>query len=190
MSPELLNSIEKPEGVARKTNREIVVQNRFGQAILNQTEIYTGTGYESVQWVVQEYNEETDPIHTYYSDGTQTDTTWDCCGKDDETDRRGIVTDYQYNDLKQLEYTIKSGVTTSYTYDAAGRRKSTTMTGGSLTLASSTLYDTAGRTDLVTDEKGLEGERGRKGSSRLLSKGVKSAPVSKGVKSAPDSFRI
>ncbi|MEM7392215.1 MAG: hypothetical protein AAF492_07685, partial [Verrucomicrobiota bacterium] len=82
------------------------------------------------------------------------------------TDANGMRTEYVLDALKRNSSQIKIGVeadaypaqsnlTTTTTYDAAGRILTRSVTGGSLTMVSSNSYDGAGRLLSATDPSGL-----------------------------------
>ncbi|MBM4309920.1 MAG: hypothetical protein FJ119_03090, partial [Deltaproteobacteria bacterium] len=142
-------TVTHPEGIPNKTTREITTESWFGRTMKQETFVYTGSGYDSVNWSVNTYDNEGHIIQVVNSDGTMTTANWDCCGKTDETDARGIVTNYEYDFMKRVTHMTRTGahgpVTTSYTYDGSGRRLTTTVSAGELSQSSSSEYDGAGR---------------------------------------------
>ena len=148
-------------GIPHKTTREISIKDRTGNSVRHETHVYTGSGYELIQWEDLSYDSQGHLIATLRSDGTQTSSTWSCCGKESDTDARGITRFYTYDDLKRVETATKEGIgtqsdiTTSYTYDAAGRQLTETVSAGDLTLTGSSQYDGAGRMAIATDAAGL-----------------------------------
>lgn len=83
----------------------------------------------------------------------------------DETDLSGAKVEYTREDFDQLvsskklgvnnAYSVQGDLTTSYTYDAAGRTLTTTVSGGGTEqLTSTTAYDLAGEVTQSTDANG------------------------------------
>ena len=152
-------TVDYPDGLTNRTTREIHVYDDIGNLLQSETWIYTGSGYETIEWEVRTYDDLGRLKHVYKSTGTQEDTTWDCCGKDSETDAQGIVRYFGYDDLNRLTSETKqdtvADVVTEYTYDAAGRQLSRTVTAGGLSQSNTTAYDLTGRVLTQTDPAGL-----------------------------------
>ncbi len=97
------------------------------------------------------------PTRIDYLDGTFTKTVYGCCGVERQTDREGIVTEYEYDDLKRVTLTRRAGITTRNVYDAEGRLLDTYRKGikdGNETPEIHTnhsSYDLAGRLTASTD---------------------------------------
>ncbi|MFH2064493.1 MAG: hypothetical protein ABIK15_04775, partial [Pseudomonadota bacterium] len=151
-----------PAGIADKTTREITVQNETGYTVLEQVAVYNGGGYSPVKWTVQRYDGSNHLTDMYNSDGTHTESTWGCCNKQTEVDALGITTTYpEYDDLGRLitrtqeSTSVTPEKTTTYTYDAAGRKLAETVSAGGLSLGVENVYDPAGRLDYSVDESGL-----------------------------------
>ncbi|RJP83449.1 MAG: hypothetical protein C4522_00815, partial [Desulfobacteraceae bacterium] len=151
-----------PAGIADKTTREITVQNETGYTVLEQVAVYNGGGYSPVKWTVQRYDANNHLTDIHHSDGTHTESTWGCCNKQTEVDALGITTTYpEYDDLGRLitrtqeSTSVTPEKTTTYTYDAAGRRLTETISAGGLSLDVENVYDLAGRLDYSIDESGL-----------------------------------
>ncbi|NNG00201.1 MAG: RHS repeat protein [Desulfobacteraceae bacterium] len=152
-------TIISPEGTANKTTREINIYDHVGNLMQSETQVYTGTLYETIEWETRTYDDLGRLKKTRRSNGTETDTTWSCCGKESETDVQGITRSFGYDDMKRLDTEIKldpaGDLITQYTYDAAGRRLSQTISGGSLSLSTESTYDLAGRIKTHMDQAGL-----------------------------------
>lgn len=72
-----------------------------------------------------------------------------------ESDETGITTTYNlYDAYGRVKQQTRNGVVTNFSYDAAGRLLSTSRTAGGLTLTSSHTYDSAGRVKTETSEGG------------------------------------
>ena len=150
-----------PAGVAAKTTRSITISNRYKQTLFNETQVYTGSGYERLNWSANTLDDLGRIAKVERSDGTYTETAWGCCNKDSETDSQGNTTTYQYDNLRRLVSQERQGpnlsaITTDYVYDAAGRRTKQTVTAGALSQTSSSSYDNAGRLQDSIDATGLE----------------------------------
>jgi hypothetical protein len=147
-----------PAGIANRTTREVFTDDTLGRRLSAQTEVYTGSAYEAVDWTRWYRDELGRATNVAQANGTYTQTGWACCGKEYEVDASGIRTDYLYDDLKRVETAIKEAspnVTTYYTHDASGRQLSVQRFSGGLSLVSSNRYDLAGRLTNTVDEAGL-----------------------------------
>ena len=153
-------------GVAGKTTKEIKVLDEYSQGVLTETYVFTGgTNYERIAWTVSAFDDFYHPIHVYRSDGTQEDGSWgsNCCGKESEKDATGIEKTHGYDLLNRLISTTKKGANsptddfkTEYTLDAADRRLTGKISGGSLALmTASNTYDLASRLTASVDSLGL-----------------------------------
>jgi len=143
-----------PAGIAGKTVKDVPIKDEYNNVVLQQTYIYTGSGYERIQWEVSQFDVYGHALNTWYSDGTQESGYWGtgCCGKDNGTDQQGIKTAYTYDLNKRMMSAAKlttndtAGVTKDYTYDASGRRLSTVLSAtGIVPLTNSVSYDMLGR---------------------------------------------
>ena len=87
------------------------------------------------------------PTLIQYLDGSTESTTFGCCGIDSQTDRNGVTTSFNYDDLKRVSSMTRLGITEIYTYDAAGRILTTSREGtdASIILQNTSVYDEAGR---------------------------------------------
>jgi len=128
---------------------------------MRETHVYDGNTYHKIEWAVNYLNQYGDVVRTYNSDGTITESSWGCCGKDSETDRLGIETSYEYDDLHRVLTATKDGggtgddVVMTYTYDGYGRQLTQTTSAGGLSLSESNTYDLVGRVRSSTDSAGL-----------------------------------
>jgi RHS repeat-associated protein len=87
------------------------------------------------------------PLTWSYLDGSTSSTSYGCCGVESETDRSGLTTSYEYDAFKRVSMMHRQGVSTRYEYDAAGRLLKTSRRGsdGSIILTERTDYlDIAG----------------------------------------------
>lgn len=150
-------TVSSPWGIPYKTTREISIWDEFGNERMQETHVYTDTGYyDRITWTFYELNDFGYIEKTIHSNNTQTSAIWDCCGLSSETNEEGITTSYTYDNLHRLETEEKEGIsagdwpeqpaiTTTYTYDAEGRRLSETLQAGDLKQISRYKYDLAGR---------------------------------------------
>ena len=99
------------------------------------------------------YDQFNRPRRVTFLDGTYVTTQFACCGIESMTDRDGVTTTYQYDDLKRVTGLTRLGITTSVVLDAAGRVLQTRRTGtdASVILQQQALYDTAGRMSRSTN---------------------------------------
>ena len=152
-------TITQPSGIPYKTTGERNVTNDLGDLVLQETYVYEGGGsYRRVQWTVQIHDDVGHVTAVSRSDGTLSESTWDCCGKDSDIDTQGIRKFYDHDSLGRLNTETKDAghdITTTYTYDAAGRRLTQTTSAGGLSQSSSADYDTAGRLKEQIDTAGL-----------------------------------
>lgn len=158
---------DQPDGIANKTTREISVSNDLGRTLMQSVEVFTGSGYEQIQWQTQRYDTDGRLTDTFSSGNTHTHSDWNCCGKESETDAAGGTTFYTYDDLNRVLTTVQQGmdagtyeaqkdIKTVYTYDAVGRVIQTTVLSGNLRQTTSSSYDGAGRLYTSTDTTGLQ----------------------------------
>lgn len=160
-------TVASPEGVAFKTIRETVVRDQNGREVLTETYVYTGTGYERAGWTASLYNDRAQLIQTINHNGETSTATWVADKKLSETDPLGVETVFTYDELGRVKTSTKKGiaagggfpsqsdVVTTFAYDAMGRETSKTVTGGSLTLTTSRVFDRVGRVVSETDERSL-----------------------------------
>jgi hypothetical protein len=79
----------RPDGIANRTTREILVQDEVGNAVRRETRVYTGSGYETLSWTLSTFDHQGHLTGTSSSDGTTTTSAWSCCGKESETGHPG-----------------------------------------------------------------------------------------------------
>ena len=148
-------------GVALRTTRDVLIYNALGKLVRQEKYVWTGSSYSFLKSTTNYYDNENHLIRTEYSDGTQIENFWGCCGQTSTTDRLGVQTEYVYDDLKRVEKSTQFGVggqddvVTEYTYDAAGRTLSTKVSAGMLSEIASSTYDHFGRVLTSKDEAGL-----------------------------------
>lgn len=154
------------DGVAYKTTKETRVENNLGQAVLEETYVYTGSAYDRTKWAVRSLDANGNPTHVYNSNGTESQATWGCCGKEYEKDENGVEYYYTYDALKRVTQKLKKGISagtypaqadqyTTYTYDAEGRKLTEVVSASGLSQGRTNQYDLAGRLTNSSDFTGL-----------------------------------
>ena len=118
-------------------------------------EAYVSGSWRELGWESRTYNHAHKHIGSTYSDGRTRDSRWNCTGPLWERDESGVATTNVYDSLKRLvsstRYSPLGTLTTTYTYDAAGRVVATNRGG----LVSTRTYDDSGRTIEECDESGI-----------------------------------
>ncbi|MEG2075905.1 MAG: hypothetical protein RRY34_05310, partial [Victivallaceae bacterium] len=153
-------TVNNPDGVANHTTRSVTISNAVGDAVVNEEYIYTGSGYEKINWTERRFNNEHKELASCDSLGRLRETTWNCCNRTSFKDWDGTEYTYEYDNAKRLtaenKLDLSGNVTlrTEYTYDAMGRKLSTKVKSGTLSLTSSQSYDLASRIVSRTNEKG------------------------------------
>ncbi len=156
-----------PAGIACRTTKQVLVEDKFGNKVLEETLVYTGgTNYEHIAWSAREFDIQGNALETYWSDGRNESAQWDssCCGKTSETDAWGVEKAFTYDLLQRVESIVQLDVDGStpdvianFEYDAVGRLLSSTLSDSTLTnsLSVSNQYDLAGRKISSVDPAGL-----------------------------------
>jgi len=160
-------TVVSPLGIAFKTTKETSIHNQYGNQVLRETYVYTGTDYERVAWTSTDYDDRGHEIMTRNNKGEVTTSVWIGDQKTSEIEPSGIETIYTYDSLNRIQTQTKKGIAagggfpaqndivTTFSYDAEGRRTGEVMSGGGLNLSSSRVYDKAGRIIRETNQAGL-----------------------------------
>ena len=154
-------TLDHPAGIAYKTTKDVRIENRLGQTVFEQTFVYTGSGHELIAWTAHEYDRDGHPVKTRSSDGTMSESVWGCCGRESDTDSRGIQRTFAYDALRRVTTEIHHGasgqddIVNSYSYDAVGRRLESTVSAGDLSQSTVSDYDMSGRIFRTTGPDGL-----------------------------------
>ena len=149
-------TLENPAGIAGKTIRNTFVYGPRGNLDLEENYVYTGETYQRFSWMAYLYDEQNRQIEEFASNGTRASYTWNCCAKESETLADGTQYTYVYDATRRLVSKTKvGGPTETYEYDAAGHRVKTIITGGELSMESTTEYNLAGQVIKQTDFQGL-----------------------------------
>jgi len=153
-----------PDGIPGKTTRQSRILDAYARDILNETHVKTATGFDRIAWTLNEYNDFTRLTATTKSDGTRETQTWgqNCCGAESRKTADGIETVFAYDPAgrriseTRLGYNGSPSLTQEYALDATGRRLTTTLKGGDLTLVTaSNTYSNAGHLLTSTDAQGI-----------------------------------
>ncbi|MFH1154850.1 MAG: hypothetical protein V1793_13635, partial [Pseudomonadota bacterium] len=148
-----------PGGLAFNSTRTRTVTDPFGRTVLEETLVCTGSDYERISWTVYLLDDQGRVTDRYASDGTHAETVWNCCGKESETDKVGILTAYTNDPLQRVVTETREagsgGISIVYTYDASGRVLAEAESASGLSRSKNRSYDLAGRPTLISDETGL-----------------------------------
>ncbi len=154
-----------PSGIAQKTTREVSVWDEYGRAVMTEAYVYNGSGYDRVGWTVNTVDNLNHLTKTEKSDGTIFSQSWgsNCCGVESKKDASGIEQVFAYDLLNQRISETKKGtnspnddITQSYVLDALGRKLLSTVSGGGISLVtSSNAYNTAGHLVQSVDAQGI-----------------------------------
>lgn len=154
-------TVSSPAGIAFKSTREEQLYDARGNQVYIGTQIYTGSGYETANWIRRGYDEQHRVLSELKSNGELTETTWNCCQKASETLPDGTRYLYAYDAMLRLISKTKVGIgelpdlVTTYQYNAASRIISETVTGGELSETHSKEYNYADLLIKQTDKTGL-----------------------------------
>ena len=160
-------TVSSPAGVAFKSTQDVLVRDQFGHTVLQETYVYTGSGYARTTWSVMDYDNRGHLTQKRNSNGTVTSAVWNGDLKLSEIDENGIETTYTYDALNHVATRTKKGVAatasfpaqadivTTYITDTEGRTTQETIAAGGLSLTRTTSFDIAGRVKIETNVDGL-----------------------------------
>ncbi len=143
-----------PAGIAGETVKQVTVTDRYSNDALTETHVYTGSGYERINWTAKQFDVYGHAVETWYADGTQDSGVWGsgCCGQDSGTERDGTEFAYTYDlntrliSATRLTTNGTSGFTIETSYDAADRKTGTSKYAPGITpLTTQTDFDMIGR---------------------------------------------
>jgi RHS repeat-associated protein len=105
------------------------------------------SGLTISSWAATQFDSLNRPTRLDYTDGTFVTRDYACCGLAAERDRTGVVTTYGYDALGRQTAVTRAGITTRTAFDAAGRVTANTRVGSDNTekVQSTNTYDLAGR---------------------------------------------
>lgn len=132
--------------------RTVTIKGSVGQMISRTVwDIATGITLESETY--SDYDEFNRPQKVTYLDGTESDTTYGCCGVDTTTDKDGVMTEYLYDSLNRQYGYVRNGIMTENIMDPAGNvvMERRTGTDSSQIVMHTAVYDHAGRTSSETN---------------------------------------
>jgi RHS repeat-associated protein len=165
-----IRSVENPDGTMslyEYSSTQTIVKT--GKPNSGKTDIEDGTRKETTldvygtptsvkiydvvsnQLIASEMHSNPDELNRYqwvdYLNGTSTQTQYDCCGIESQTDQGGATTSYEYDEFHRVKQLTRAGVTTLYDYDAMGRvLKEWRKVGTAVAVkVREDAYDTAGR---------------------------------------------
>ena len=150
-----------PAGIAYKTTREERFYNVRGDMVYKGMQIYTGSSYETAEWVRNTYDEQHRIVAELKSNGELTETSWNCCNKASETLPDGTRYLYAYDEMSRLVSKTKVGIgnqpdlVTTYVYNADGKVVSETVSGGALSESETREFNLAGLLTRKVDKQGL-----------------------------------
>lgn len=145
-----------PNGIAYQTLQEIRIYDVWGRIVCEEHRVFDGDEYLSMDWKMYAYDALGHHSATYLSDGTYEDSQWSlCCGKEWERDRKGIRTDYVYDELKRPISEMRNGITKSSAYDAAGHILHEVVSAGTFSMTNRSAYNLAGQLTNQIDQSGL-----------------------------------
>jgi RHS repeat-associated protein len=157
-----------PNGITNKTTKETNISSQSGRNLLSEMYVYNGASYERIAWRASVYNDRGQETQTTKHNGEIVSKTWDGNRLLSVINESGIETVYSnFDDLSRSRtvtlkgisagngYPAQNDVVTTYVFDPEGRETSQTVTGGSLSLTKSAVYDVAGRVQSETDTAGI-----------------------------------
>jgi len=148
-----------PDGIVGKTTREVTIEDHLGRTLRTETHLRTTGGYQLLSWTENELDDDGHVVSAVTSGGSKSEADWGCCNRESFTDATGTTTFYGYDNLGRVisasREGLKGDITTTYTYDAKGRRLTETVTAGGLSRKTENHYDSAGRLDYTIGPDGL-----------------------------------
>ena len=158
----LRTTVQTSPLIACKSTRLVMVVGMGGRTIHEETQVLaTPDNWERIAWTGYQFNLRGQVTRTVSSDGSHSEATWGCCNKESEVLDDGTEMFYDYDALKRLTQTIKKGTADKpdlaviNEYDAAGNVTKTIISGGGISLQSTTEYDILGRVTNNVDATGL-----------------------------------
>jgi RHS repeat-associated protein len=167
VTTETRGTISSPAGVANKTLRRITTQNAAGRILQEETQVYTGSVYASLNIVQRTYSEDGFLTQTTKDGRTIYNATYSGGLRTSETNETGIVKNYTYDALDRIATETKVGtgtqpdITTTYNRTLGGldcgcdANLQVTVSAGELSLVSSIQKNQIGQITQQTDTTGL-----------------------------------
>jgi len=151
----------QPSGIAGKTTKKITIKDEYGNKVLEEVYSLLNSGYERISYTVYTYDVMHKLLRSYSSNKLERTQNWYGTQLVDSTAQNGTELLYSYDSADRLKSVTKKGtgnsvdVVTSYTYDAADRKLSETISSNGLILTKRWTYDALGRVSSFTDADGL-----------------------------------
>ncbi|MDZ4200503.1 MAG: RHS repeat domain-containing protein, partial [Kiritimatiellia bacterium] len=158
--------VSAEEGLPGRTLQSVRILRRVDETVaLQETRVYTGSGYALVGWTAYEYDDVGRLTRTERSNGELQEIIVGCCGPNSTIGATGQIEDYSYDVLRRRVLTTREGAPTgsgapenpvyiSTFYDAADRVTQRVTQASGLSLTNRTVYDSAGRVSQTVDEQG------------------------------------
>ena len=170
-------TVAQPTGIANQTTKRTTILDEQGRQVLTETAVYTGSGYERIDWNVSIYDSVSRLLWENSLKGIRQTNVWgSCCGKERSTDASGIETLYAYDSLGRVQSQTQVGaggrpdIVTTFTYDADGRMLKQVTAAGSLLITNSVnVYNTGGDLVQSVDQAGLLTEYEESADGRIRS---------------------
>lgn len=136
-----------------KSTREVTIRDKYADVVRTESHVWSGGVWNLVSYVDYTYTLAHQLASRVASNGGQYTATYTGDVKQSETDESGLTISYTWDAAGRLWTVSKptianTSVTTTYGYDAAGRvvsESTNSSAGGSTALVSSRTYDDAGR---------------------------------------------
>jgi RHS repeat-associated protein len=157
-----------PAGIANKTLRKVRKQNAAGNVVQEQTQIFTGSDYATINTTQHAYTADGFLSQTTRDGRVVFNATYNGGLKTSETDETGMVKNYEYDVLDRVETETRvaaggggTDIVTTYNRTLGGldcgcdANLEITITGGNLSLTSTIQKDQVGRITNQTDTTGL-----------------------------------
>jgi RHS repeat-associated protein len=161
-------TISSQGGIANRTLKETVVHDGNGNKVLEERHVFTGSAFERIEWTVSSYDDQSRLTRVDRSNGQYSTFTWDNDRKISQIDEYGTETTFSnFDGFARPRTVTKKGVAASggypaqvdivstFTFDPDGRLLTETVTGSTLSLSKSKVYDLAGRVSSETDNANL-----------------------------------
>ena len=144
--------------VTGESTRDVVIRDANAHVVYSGTDVYTSSGWQTVQSVVSVYNSANQVTSRTALNGDAVNYTYSGEQLATQKDAAGIVTTYSYDDAGRISQTSVAAASlstliTTMAYDAANHVLSKTegVSGGGESIVNSANYDDAGRVTQTVD---------------------------------------